>query len=816
MTVQRDPTPGNGRYERPRPEKPLKLNGHPGKTPIQAVLDGLARAKCDHRPKGPGQWESTCPVHKGSRHNLSVKEGDDGTVVLHCHHDDTGKTCTAAAIVDAIGLKLADLFPAGSRLKSRPKTPKADRPAPPPAAKSKAEPKGSATHQSAAEWYAGKNKMKLGNHWLYDDAEGTPYAAVYRLDSPDGGKMYLPVRRNPQTLRWIMRDPPQWLPYRVRELLDAPRIYLFEGEKCADIARSLGLVTTTAAHGAKSPQRTDFSLTAGREIFIVPDHDSDGERFANTLGDLLAKLSPPPAVKILRLPGLVNEGDDIEQWIDARVGTPPEQIRAEIEQLAKEAPQWTPPEPPPPVAASESEEPADINLTDLGNARRLVREFGDVLRYSPKWGSWFCWDGRRWKEDETGEIYRRAKTTVRTIGREIMGARSDDGVKAILRWAMASESKRNIEAMVGLAWSEPGIPVEAAQLNRDHWALNVQNGTIDLKTGQLRPHRQTDLITKIAGVSYDPTMPCPKWLAFLDRIMAGNQNLVGFLQRAGGYALSGDVSEHCLFFLFGTGRNGKGTFLETILALLGDYATTIDASLITAKRHEDHPTGLTDLDGRRFVPTVEVEDGKRLAEALVKKLTGGDRIKARRMRQDNYEFDPTFKLFVAANHEPEIMGMDEGIWSRIKMIPFDVFIPAGERDKHLRENLIREEGPGILAWLVRGCLEWQRAGLQEPAEVITATEAYRASMDSLADFLNDKCESYLDHPTLKEQARTLKDSLYKAYSIWAKANGCDDPLTARKFATQLEKRGYKLKTSNGRYYRLGLTIKASEEAQNGD
>jgi putative DNA primase/helicase len=219
-------------------------------------------------------------------------------------------------------------------------------------------------------------------------------------------------------------------------------------------------------------------------------------------------------------------------------------------------------------------------------------------------------------------------------------------------------------------------------------ALNVQNGTLDLKTGELLPHRQEDLITKLAPVDYDPAADCPRWEAFLHRVMAENNDLVRFLQRAAGYALTGDVSEHALHFLYGTGRNGKGTFLETFLAILGDYATTVDANLLVAKRNDDHPTGLTDLDGRRFVATQEVEDGRRMAEALVKKLTGGDLIKARRMRENNYEFDPVHKLFLAANHKPEIRGTDEAIWSRIMLVPFEVFIPPVERIRNLKNILV--------------------------------------------------------------------------------------------------------------------------------
>jgi P4 family phage/plasmid primase-like protien len=452
----------------------------------------------------------------------------------------------------------------------------------------------------------------------------------------------------------------------------------------------------------------------------------------------------------------------------------------------------------------------ELHKTDYGNAERLARNhLGNVLYAHLPWEKWLIWDERRWKVDDTCAIVRLAKQTVRSIYGEAMGAENESPRKDLAQWAIESESRKRIDAMIGLARSEKSIGVLPKKLDQNPYLLNVRNGTIDLKTGELRPHDRMDLITKLAPVNFDQAAECPKWLAFLDRIMGGDQELVGFLQRAAGYALTGDVGEHCLFFLYGAGRNGKGTFLETILAILGDFATTVDAGLITLKRNEDHPTGLTDLDGRRFVATVEVDQGQRLAEALVKKLTGGDKIKARRMRQDYYEFSPTHKLWLAANHEPEIRGLDEGIWSRIKLIPFNVFIPTSERIKNLKDILIREEGPGILAWMVRGCLEWQRDGLKEPLSVEAATKGYRDSMDVVGTFIAERCNSHLEHPQLKTEAKTDKDELYRAYIDWATSNHCESVLTARKFGSEMESRGYKLVKSNSKYLRAGIKLKSA-------
>jgi putative DNA primase/helicase len=309
---------------------------------------------------------------------------------------------------------------------------------------------------------------------------------------------------------------------------------------------------------------------------------------------------------------------------------------------------------------------------------------------------------------------------------------------------------------------------------------------------------RTDHLAKRTVAPFEPNATCPLWEAFLKKIMAGDEALVAFLRRAAGYALTGEVSEHALFFLYGRGRNGKSTYLNTLQYALGDYAITVNAELLTAKSQEEHPTGVADLQGRRFVATVEVEDGKRMAEALVKKLTGGERIRARRMRQDYYEFDPTHKLLMAANHKPTVRGTDDGIWRRIKLIPFRVQIPDDEVDRSLPIKL-RDEAPGILAWAVRGCLEWQAGGLNEPSAVAEATADYRAEMDILADFLSERC---LVDPSVRVKA----GELYRVYGEWCKDTG-SHTVSMNKFGRLMTERGFLAEKSNSVAWRLGIGVR---------
>lgn len=421
------------------------------------------------------------------------------------------------------------------------------------------------------------------------------------------------------------------------------------------------------------------------------------------------------------------------------------------------------------------------NLTDLGNARRLVAQHGDKIRYVHPWGAWLIWDGRRWRRDDTGEIYRLAKETVETIYAEAMEAANERERKAILNHAARSESSAKIKAMVELAASEPGVPVLPSDLDRDPMALNVLNGTLDLRTGELRPHDPADMNTKVAPVEWDPGAQAPRFHAFIDQIMAGNQNLIRFLQRAIGYSLTASVVEQVLFLCYGTGANGKTVLLRLIREILGDYAKPVDPELLNASKNEQHPTNVADLLGVRYAFTSESEENRRFAEAKVKRLTGNDPIKARFLYRDFFEFSPTHKLWLATNHKPVIRGTDHAIWRRIRLIPFTVTIPDDQQDKDLLSKLL-EERSGILAWAVQGCLDWQRDGLTFPEEVRVATESYRAEMDVVAAFLDDCC-------IIGPRYWVYSRELYAAYQKWAEENG-ERPMSQKMFAMRLQERGF--------------------------
>jgi len=384
------------------------------------------------------------------------------------------------------------------------------------------------------------------------------------------------------------------------------------------------------------------------------------------------------------------------------------------------------------------ERTADVfNLTDLGNAGRFEKQHRHVSRHCQVLGRWFIWDGKRWKFDTTNSVKRLGRDVIRTMWLALPKITDPDKRAAFFRWTNKLESTDRLTAMIGLAASEESIAIEADVLDNQPWLFNSDNGTINLRTGLIQPHNSGDLITKIGGTSFDPNATAPQWLAFLDRIMSGNEPLIAYLQRVAGLCLTGVNSVQELFILHGEGSNGKSTFCDTLAGILGDYAAEAPESLMIERNHSEHPTETAGLMGSRAVFSSENEAGAKLKLQRIKKLTGEGHVTTRFMRGDYFKFRREFKLIMCTNNRPKIDENTEAAWRRIRLIPFNVVIPTGERDTTLGDKL-KTEWPGILAWAVRGCLDWQRNGMNPPPEVLAATSDYRAESDPLADFINDR------------------------------------------------------------------------------
>jgi putative DNA primase/helicase len=443
----------------------------------------------------------------------------------------------------------------------------------------------------------------------------------------------------------------------------------------------------------------------------------------------------------------------------------------------------------------------DYHHTDYGNAERLVARHGQDLRYCGPFGSWLVWDERRWQRDETGEVVRRAKETLRALLADTAEIDDDDTRRQLTKHALASERESRIASAIALAKSEPTIPVLPEQLDADPWAFNVLNGTIDLRTGELRPHRRADIITRLSPVEYDPNARCPRFERFLDEILM-EDDLVTFVQRYAGYSLTGSTREQVFVQLYGGGANGKSTLLETLRAVLGDYGQQAPAETFLERR-DSIPNDVARLRGARFVAATETGEGRRLNEVLVKRLTGGDTIAARFMRGEWFEFTPTFKTWLASNHKPEIRGTDEAIWRRIRQIPFTVTIPPDQRDPRLRDALAAEL-PGILAWAVQGCLDWQHHGLGTSVAVDQATAEYRDEMDVLGGFIADTC---IVLPDVSAKA----GALYHAYTEWADDNGVRDRLSQQAFGRRLRDRGFEQERTDAARWWRGIGLRGTRD-----
>jgi len=435
--------------------------------------------------------------------------------------------------------------------------------------------------------------------------------------------------------------------------------------------------------------------------------------------------------------------------------------------------------------------------TDMGNAERLISLFGCYIRWVPQWG-WLVWDGRRWKRSTEG-VEEFARETVRRIYEEAASIANPEERQKVAKWAMASESKQRIEAMIAVARSM--VVAEPDEFDADGYLLNVANGIVDLRTGELLPHNPEMRLTKIAPVAYNPEAKAPTWERFLKDVFCGDEELIAFVQRALGYSLTGDVSEDAFFIAWGTGSNGKTTLFSVVQEILGDYARSIAPDVLMKRRDQSdsHPTGLAQLCGVRFAVAQETEEGKQLSAARVKAITSRDKIVARFMRKDYFEFTPTHKIWLVTNHKPIITDTTYGFWRRVYLIPFTAFFDETRRDTKMKQKLLAE-AEGILAWLVKGCLEWQRMGLNPPAIVREATEAYRTESDMVGCWLEERCIA-------DPEAKTPFAELYADYVEWCKQQD-EEPLGKRAFGNRLTEKGFEpVVLSSGAKGRKGLRLK---------
>ena len=631
-------------------------------------------------------------------------------------------------------------------------------------------------------------KPKLVKVYDYRDAQGNLLFQKcryepknFRLRRPDGKSGWI----------WNMKGI-ETIPYRLPEVMKAHEVLVLEGEKDCDTAAGLRMCGTTNPGGAGKWRPEYSEYLRGKDVILIPDNDKPGRehmaQVAAAIQDVVVSL------KWIELPHLPEKGD-LTDWAD-RIGDC-EEATMQLAEMIDRADQYVPPQNNTDQDRITDGPNTEFPPTDMGNAERLVDRHGQEILYCYPWKKWLIWDGRLWVLDDSGEIERRAKQTVRSITKEVTDEMDEEKVKKIYKHAGRSEADARIRAMINLTHSE--VPILPHDFDSNQYLLNVENGTIDLKEGKLLQHDRAQFLTKIAPVKYDSSAQCLRWSQFLDRIMDGNTSLIEYLQRIIGYALTGDTSEQSFFIFYGTGANGKSTFIETIRSILGGYAMQADfETFLNSKNGKGIPNDVACLQGARFVSAIEAGAGRSLNESLIKQLTGGEPIRARFLYSEFFEFLPTLKLFLATNHKPRILNQDWGIWRRVRLIPFNVTIPKEEQDSKLVEKL-KEESSGILNWAIEGCREWLISGLGEPEEVATATNLYREEMDSIGAFLEEQC-------VLQSTASVKTSDLKMAYQDWCDKNK-EDPVGPKIFASLLESRGCKAGKSNGARIWKGLELK---------
>ena len=600
---------------------------------------------------------------------------------------------------------------------------------------------------------------------------------------------------------------------------DADELVWCEGERDCEALHALGMTAVSNTNGANAAASVARALPAdlleAKRFTLLFDHDQAGRDGAAKLAAELAARGAE--VRIASWPETLPDGQptpagfDVCDWVTRFDPAEIAEVLAQAVPYAAPAPAGRPGDTTrhheashDPHDAEEGDdgtegheylakprvEPSDyFTATDDGNARRFKALCGHRFLYCHDWETWLVYDGTRWAIDTTNRAMAAARAVARSILLEAHAAPEHQSSE-LAKWYRQSLRRPQLSAMLDLARSD--LPILSGGLDTDPWSLNCANGTLDLRTGALRPHDPADRITRITRAAYRPdahladTAGASAWLTFVGQLTAGDDELAAFLQRAIGYSLTGDPRDEVLFFCYGPARTGKSTFLEAVKHVAGDYGESVDFTAFLRKRDDSElKPEIVKLQGRRFVTSSETNAGRTLAEGLVKTITGGDEVSVRGLRRDPITFRPAFTLWLAANDRPTVRHDDDAMWRRVKVVPFLNQVPANQADTGLKSRLRAEAGEAILAWAIAGCLEWQRHGLGTCAAVEAAIAEYQEAMDPLGGWLEERCA--IDAQKTDWFAPTAL--LFRDYQAWCGENNETTTMTTRDFGTYLGARG---------------------------
>lgn len=765
--------------------------------PIDKVHAALVHHGLQRSGDAGNQWTALCPAHDDKRQSLSIGVDRSGKVLLKCFAN-----CAASEIVRAMGLEMKDLFPDER----------------PPAV-------------TLAELASAK---KLPVKWLRDNCG--------LKDLPDNRGVGIPYQDEHRTNLFTRRRTAlrakdgTWQPkghklqaygqWRLPLAREKGEIVCVEGETdCWTLwYRNFHAIGLPGAAAARSLEQSHI---AGLKRFLIWREPGEaGSGFVGSVARRLRRLGFTGEICVASSP---DHKDPSALWL-----ANPDGFDAAMAALLSSACPVTDedekatarprketilpgeaktPQPENAIAPGPNQLPPEyFALTDLGNAKRLVHHFGRDIRWCEAWKCWLVWDGNKWEPKANHIVMSMAARVPGLIMAEGETA-TDRGQRDRLReHSLQSEGWRAQQAMYSLARYRPEVTVKPDQFDVDPWIINCPNGTLDLRTGKLRSHERLDYLTKMCVTTFEPQATCPLWEQFVSDVFPGEHApVIPYIQRLLGYFLTGDVSTHMMAVFWGCGGNGKGTLLNTFLKVIGrDYAATAPSELLMAKRGDRHPTELATLCGKRLVVCQETEEGSRLHESLVKSLTGGDEISARRMHEDFWSFFPTHKLVLGTNHKPEVRGNDSGIWRRLRLVPFTAVFSGAREDTRLPERLITEAS-GILAWCVRGCLQWQQTGEQIPVVVRAATDEYKSDGDIVRQFVDECC---VTGPSESISAAAL----YAEFVKWMESNGEMRRFPQRKFGVRMTSLGFQRYRSHAQMYDgIGLikSTQSKHSATNG-
>lgn len=649
------------------------------------------------------------------------------------------------------------------------------------------------------------------------------YECRYEVEGKKEPRIWSWGAREGETPKWRMghlNEPrPLYGLERVGERPDAP-VLITEGPKKADAGARLlpNYASVSWTGGANAWHKHDWKPLAGKKVLIFPDNDEPGliaaEKLAALLGDprglgcKVRLVDPAGMATSWDIADWRSTTDELIAWAKPRAHdyVPPLPEEPAAEERIEPAPPAVPvslaehrkkKQRPSPVdgnvvrAPHPDDEPMPAAMSEDFIADHFATLHAERWRYVRQWGMWFEWRGDGWYSDDTAKIDRLAvEITRQALYWPEAAALSPSDKKRV-------NSKRTAGAVRDLAMSDRRIAARVDQWDTDPWLLGVPGGVVDLKSGEHGEADPESYMTKRTAIA-PAAGEAPLWRKFLSTVMDGNEDMIAFLQRYAGYCLTGETSEQALAFLYGTGQNGKGVFISTIAKILGDYACAADADVFMETDYQRHPTEMARLRGARLVHVDETDSSKRWNEKRIKRITGGGRIEARFMNKDHFEFQPQFKLLIAGNHKPQLRGVGKAIQRRIHLVPFTVTIRDEDRDNDLPAKL-EAEYPQILAWMVQGCLAWQREGLAPPAEVVDATQRYIEAEDVIGEWLEERTE---------QNGECERPNAYKNYRAWCESRG-ERAWSSKSFTSAMEEKGHVAVKIRGAFRYRGLSLRLS-------